>query len=94
MATGVAVRRLSDDVLVYVEASFETHLLSWASGLVVEALNSAEVPCTSQKLQGLLFIADSVDELDEGGRAVNGETLLTPLLAQLLNIGVLSVQPC
>ena len=94
IATGVAVCRLGDEVLVYVEASFETHLLSWSSGMLVEALNSADAPCTSQKLQDLLFTDDSVDERDEGGCAVDGEALLAPLLAQLLNIGVISARPC
>ena len=85
----MAVRRLGDEVLVYVGPRFETHLLSGAGGLVVEILCSASVPCTSQKLQELLFAAEPVDVAD-----VDGAALLAPLLTQLLGLGVLSAQPC
>ena len=98
MAAGVAVRRLGSDVVVYVEARFETHLLSWASGLLVETLNSANVPCTSQKLQELLFVDEPLDELDEGAggddATADGEAILAPLLTHLLGLGVISAQPC
>jgi hypothetical protein len=94
IAAGVTVRRLGDEVLVYVEARFETHLLSWASGLLVEALNSADAPCTSQQLQTLLFTAEPADEADGDDSADDGEALLAPLLTHLLGLGVLSAQPC
>lgn len=94
MAAGVGVRRLGSDLVVYVEARFETHLLSWASGLLVVTLISADAACTSQRLQELLFAAEPADELDGHCRADDGEALLAPLLTQLLSLGVLSEQPC
>ncbi len=94
IAAGVAVRRLGDEVLVYVEASFETHLVSWACGLLVETLNSADAPLTSQQLQHRLFAAEPADEADGDDSADDGDALLAPLLTQLLDLGVLSAQPC
>lgn len=94
IAAGVAVRRLGDEVLVYVEASFETHLVSWACGLLVETLNSADAPLTSLQLQHLLFAAEPVGEADGDDSAVDGDALLAPLLTRLLGLGVLAAQPC
>jgi hypothetical protein len=98
IAAGVTVRRLGDEVLVYVEARFETHLLSWACGLLVETLNSADAPLTSQQLQHRLFAAEPAGNDDDDGdgddSADDGEALLAPLLTHLLGLGVLSAQPC
>lgn len=91
IANGVVVRRLGDKVLGHVEARFETHLLSWAGGLVVETLCSASAPCSAQKLQELLFAAEPVDVPDGDD---DGAALLAPLLTQLLGLWVLSAQPC
>jgi|GEM_PF-1591180 len=87
IAPGVSWCKLDDDTVVYVESRFETHLLSWAAGAVLDCLDQ---PRDFDTLRQVLLGSDAPDEAAAPDEVVALETLLQ----ELLRLNVLAETPC
>ena len=89
-------RRLDDEVVVYLAQRLETHLLDNCGGQVLEAMQEMQrsgTPCSTVSLYTWL-LADA--EADEPGQTdtQSPDTMLMPLLNELMRIGAITAQVC
>jgi len=94
LAPGLSWRRFEDETAVYVEARFETHLLSWSGGLLLELLDRAAAPCSAEQLRQQLFSEpeDSACDAAAAPRPADPQeqAVLDELLQRLLRLGVIA----
>ena len=95
IASGVHLRRLDDELVVYLAERFETHLVDDVGGQVLEAvyqMQSAAQPCSVPALYA--WLSDDSD-LDAAMQAeFEAEAVLIPLLSDLVRVGVLTTRAC
>jgi hypothetical protein len=87
IAPGVSWRKLDDETVVYVESRFETHLLNWAAGAVLDCLDR---PRGFDELWQAIVGSDEED----GVVAADEAAALQTLLQELLRLNVLTKTPC
>lgn len=91
------MRRLDDDVVVYLAESFETHLIDDVGSQILESvqqMQSAARPCSVPALYAWLSAGSDVDATGQGDSEAEAEAVLVPLLDELVRVGVLTIQAC
>lgn len=86
------LRPLDDEVVVYLESSFETHLIDDIGYQILEAvqqMESAAHPCSLPALSAWLLADSDISIAVDADPYPKAEAMLTPLLSELLRIGVL-----
>lgn len=94
-ASGVHLRRLDDEMVVYLADRFETHLIDDVGGQILEAvqqMQSAARPCSVSALYAWLSYNSDVDTAVQV--ASEADVVLKPLLGELVRIGVITIQAC
>ena len=92
---GVHLRRLDDEIAVYLARCFETHLVDDVGGQILEAvqqMQSAAQPCSVQALYA--WMSDNSDLEAATQSEFDAEAALMPLLSELVRISVLKTQVC
>ena len=89
------VRRLDDEMVVYLAESFETHLVDDIGGQILEAvqqMQTAAQPCSVRALYAWLSAGNDLDAAVQADS--EAESVLMPLLGELVRVGVLKTQVC
>ena len=89
------LRPLDDEVVVYLESSFETHLIDDIGYQILEAvqqMESAARPCSLRALSAWLLADSDISIAVDVDPYPKAEAMLTPLLSELLRIGALTSQ--
>lgn len=93
LAPGLSWRRFDEETAVYVEARFETHLLSWSGGLLLELLDRAAAPCSAEQLRQLLFSEPedaAIPRPADPQEQEQEQAVLDELLQRLLRLGLIA----
>ena len=93
IASGVHLRRVDDEMAVYLSERFETHLVNESGCEVLEAIQQMHVisqPCSLPALYAFL----TGDSDPNAAMHSEAEAALMPLLSELVRIGVLSTRLC
>ena len=95
IASGVHVRRLDDEMVVYLAERFETHLVDDVGGQILEAvqqMQSVARPCSVPALYAWLSAGSDLDAAVQADSET--EAVLMQLLGELVRVGVLKTQVC
>ena len=93
IALGAHVRRLDNEMVVYLAESFETHLVDDVGGQILEAvqqMQSAARTCSVPALYAWLSAGSDLEAVIQA----EAEAVLMPLLSELARVGVLTIQAC
>lgn len=93
IAPGVHLRRVDDEMAVYLSERFETHLVNESGCEVVEAVYKMHASGLQFSLHALYALLTGDSDLDAETRSESEATLM-PLLSELVRIGVLSTRRC
>ena len=87
------MRRLDDEMVVYLAERFETHLVDDIGGQILEAVQQMQSAARPSSVPALYTWLSSDADL---GAAIQAEpdAVLLPLLSELVRIGALAIQTC
>ena len=91
IASGVYLRRLDDEMVVYLAERFETHLVDDAGGQILEAVQQMQSAAQLCSVPALYAWLSDDSDLDA---AMQAEAVLMPLLSELVRVGVLTTRAC
>ena len=93
IAPGVHLRRVDDEMAVYLSERFETHLVDESGCEVLEAVHKMHASGQQFSLPALYALLTGDSDLDAAMHSESEATLM-PLLSELVRIGVLSTRRC
>ena len=93
LSPGVTWRLLDGEAVVYVGERFETHLLDPASTWLIAALQGAAEPCLLSDISRQFFSDETLGQAPARDAGADAD-LLSPLLNQLVQHGILSKLLC
>ena len=97
IASGVHLRRLGEEMVVYLAQCFETHLVDDAGAQVLETvqqMQEAALPCSIPSLHAWLSADAASDACMQAELESDVEAVLMPLLSELVRVGVLTTRAC
>ena len=97
IAPGVHLRRLDDEMVVYLAGRFETHLVDDVGGQVLEAVQQMQIavqPCSAPALYVWLSDDSDLEAAMQAESEFEAEAVLMPLLSELVRVGVLTTKAC